>query len=75
MSPIGQLMSDWLQSKPGLFRGDSAEAVLKLAYANSPFPKRHPLSFDDFCAALDRVGYRPVERRTGWQLALPEGSY
>lgn len=79
MSPIGQLTSDWLMSKPGLFRAPTYDAVFELAFTNSPFPKRG-VPFQDFKDSLRRVGYDAIQKKAHgegteyWSLALPEAT-
>lgn len=77
MSPGGQLIADWLKTKPGLIVADTENSVLELAYARSPFPKK-AIPFEEFKETLARVGYHPSGRVRGdthatyWVLSLPE---
>ena len=79
MSPLGQLMSDWIKSHPGYITSDTCSNVLQKAYEMSPFPKRG-IPFADFQEYLKIAGYEPQEKKRHgvgngqmyWGLALPE---
>jgi hypothetical protein len=73
LSPLGQFISNWLQTGPGLIVGDTLEDMWAAAHAASGL---QGYSVEDFKKAIDRAGYRPQPRkRSGaqaWALALPE---
>ena len=72
MSPLGQYLSNWLQSGPGMFTGATADEALAKAHTLSGLHPR--LTLVEFKEALDRVGYKPIHRTITnvWVLALPE---
>lgn len=70
MSPLGRALADWIRSYPGHFTAPTYDECIKAAFDASKLTKH--VSQDDFAAGLDRAGYAPQERRTGWILCLPE---
>jgi hypothetical protein len=78
MSPLGQMLSNFLKSNPGPFRGDTSDAAIRAAF-DAGIARGHirGTNFQDFKDGMERVGYSPVERRSGtgyvWCFNLPEG--
>lgn len=71
MSPLGQRISDWLKSFPGLIEGDTMEELFAKAHKMAKL-EATTVSPDDLRAALDRVGYIPRARGDKLVLVLPE---
>ncbi len=81
MSPLGQKISDWIRSKPGMFRANTEQGAYALAYAAAVATNRmKEVTTGEFCGALHRLGYIPTQRMnhgdrsTFWVLSLPENS-
>lgn len=85
MSPLGQAISGWLKTKPGVFKGNTPEEALSAAYeyarAGGWLGEREAPRFTlvQFSEHLNIVGYVPRERaRFGnnagshWSVNLPE---
>lgn len=79
MSPLGGCIADWLKKRPGPFSGATEQAAFDAAYEK--WPSKSKFTVEEFIAALDRAGYRAVERRAHSQgnssyflLCLPEGN-
>jgi hypothetical protein len=70
-SAIGQAVANWLHTCPGPHYGTSEDALWTGVHYASGL--QHTIPRDEFIAAMDRAGYRPVERRGRWALLLPEG--
>lgn len=73
MSPLGQRISNWLASAPGLIAGDSLDAMWTGAHFASGL--HHAVPLDDFKAALERAGYRPQTRSTFNEKGKPNGQF
>lgn len=74
MSPLGQQIADWLRRAPGALRADSEEKLWVGLHSMSGIK----CSRQDFKDALDRAGYKPMQRMNHgtreiyWLMGLPE---
>ena len=69
MSPIGEQLRSWMQSLPGLLRGDSCDDVWLLAHRRFTEATGADVSMNDFQAAMVGGGHRPEQRNA------PDGLY
>jgi len=70
LSPLGQRISNWLASGPGLIAGETLGALWTGAHYSSGL--EHSVPLEDFKDALDRAGYRP-QQRTKYVNGKPDG--